>query len=263
VIDFHSHLVPGVDDGASDLEQSRAALAVMRDQGIRALVTTPHIQASLVSQPAELEAYLGRVDHAFAQLQALARADFPDLRVERGHEVMLDTPAPDVSDPRLRLAGTSFVLVEFPYMTVPPGAAQVLFELKLAGWQPVIAHPERYANVETDLSGCEEWRRVGGLLQVNGGSLLGRYGKPAQDVAWHLLRRGMADYLSSDFHARGTLHAAGVRDALEREGGAEQARLLMNENPARLLEGKPPRPVPPLERPRSLWRRLAGRFRAP
>ncbi|MDB4948738.1 MAG: hypothetical protein JWM27_1387 [Gemmatimonadetes bacterium] len=259
MIDFHSHLVPGVDDGAADLDQSREALAAMRAQGVTALVTTPHVRGSQTERPDELGAFLAQVDAGFEALRGMAADEFPGLRVERGHEVMLDTPRPDLSDPRLRLAGTSFVLVEFPFMAVPPHASQVIFDLKMQGWQPVIAHPERYSNVDPTLAEAAEWRRVGAYLQVNGGSLLGRYGKGAGEVAWDLLRSGMVDYLSSDYHARGSLWIAEAVAALVAEGGAEQARLLTEVNPARMLDGQPPEPVPALQRPPSFWRRLLRR----
>ena len=259
MIDFHNHVIPGVDDGAADLDQSREALAAMQAQGITTVIATPHVKGSLTEDEAAADTFLGEVDAAFAALKEMAARDFPGLRLERGHEVMLDTPHPRLGDGRLRLAGTRFVLVEFPFMMVPPNAPQAVFDLKMQGYNPIIAHPERYGNVDPALHQAEEWRRVGALLQVNAGSLLGRYGKGPQELAWGLLRRGMVDYLSSDFHARGTCWTADARAALEKEGAAEQALLLTETNPARMLEGQAPLPVPALARPRSLWGRLFGR----
>jgi protein-tyrosine phosphatase len=258
VIDFHSHLMPGVDDGAASLDDSRAALAAMREQGVTALVTTPHFRASQLERADECAEYLGRLDEAWASLKALASAEFPDLRVERGVELMLDTPLADLSDPRLRLAGTSFVLVEFPFMTVPPNAGQAIFELKMSGWTPIIAHPERYSNLQPGSEAPGEWRRVGAYLQVNGASLLGRYGPQAQQIAGDLLKRGWADYLSSDYHARGRLHSADVRAHVARQG-EPQAALLTEINPSRMLTGDAPMPVPPLAGSPSLLRRIFGR----
>lgn len=259
MIDFHNHLIPGVDDGATDLDQTREALAVFREQGVRTVVATPHLKASLVDRSNALEEFLGRVDEAWEGVLALGTAEFPEMRLERGFEVMLDVPEPDLSDPRLRLAGTSSVLVEFPFMTVPPNAEGTLFALKVAGWTPVLAHPERYGNLDPEGRAAEGWRRVGARLQVNGGSLLGRYGSAAEGVAWGLLRRGWADYLCSDYHARGRCPSAEARAELERRGGAEQARLLTETNPARLLDDAPPEPVPPLRGRRPFWKRILGR----
>ncbi|HYR11856.1 MAG TPA: CpsB/CapC family capsule biosynthesis tyrosine phosphatase [Longimicrobium sp.] len=259
MIDFHNHLIPGVDDGAASLDQSRASLEAYRAQGVRAVVATPHLNASLADSPPALEAYLARVDEGWESLRALGAAEFPEVRLERGFEVMLDTPSPRLADPRLRLAGTSLVLVEFPFMSVPPNAEGTLFALKVAGWTPVIAHPERYSNADAGGQAAEGWKRVGALLQVNAGSVLGRYGPEARERAWTLLERGLADYVASDYHARGPLHLAACREALAAAGGEAQARLLMEENAGRLLAGEQPLPVEPLRRrARTLWSRLFG-----
>lgn len=261
MIDFHNHLMPGVDDGAATLAESRAALRLMREQGVTTVVTTPHLRASLVGSRAECAEYLARLDEAWGQLRALAAEEFPELRIERGVELMLDTPTVNLSDARLRLAGTSFVLVEFPFMSIPPNAGSAIFEMKMRGWTPIIAHPERYGNLSPDSDAPGEWRQMGAHLQVNGASLLGRYGKEAEQIAWALLERGVVDYLSSDYHARGRLRTAEVRAELLRRGGDAQVRLLMVDNPARLLAGEAPLPVPPLVESRSLWARLFGRRR--
>ncbi|CAA9321988.1 MAG: hypothetical protein AVDCRST_MAG89-1687 [uncultured Gemmatimonadetes bacterium] len=259
MIDFHSHLMPAVDDGAATLDESRQALARMRDAGVTALVTTPHFHASATEHPGRLAQGMEALDRGWRELSELAAAEFPALRVERGVELMLDSPRPVLDDPRLRLAGTRFVLVEFPFQGVPPGAARVLFDLKVAGWLPIVAHPERYPQVGQDLAGPEEWRRVGAALQVNWGSLAGRYGPGPQRIAWALLNRGWADYLSSDYHARGRLGVGSAREMLLARGGQEQLRMLSEENPARMLAGEPPLEVPSLPDRPGFWRRLMGR----
>jgi protein-tyrosine phosphatase len=125
-----------------------------------------------------------------------------------------------------------------------------------AGWRPVLAHPERYANAAPSLADAGEWRRAGAALQVNAGSLLGRYGEGPRRIAWGLVERGWADYLCSDFHARGRCATADAAAALARAGGALQAHRLTHENPARLLAGRAPLAVPPLRPRPPLWRRL-------
>ena len=258
MIDFHNHVIPGVDDGAQDADGAVAALRAFSEQGVRTVLATPHVSGSLTLDAVLLQARLAELDRGWDDLVAAAEAAVPDVQVLRGAEVMLDTPRPDLSDARLRLAGTPFVLVEFPFMTVPPHATEALFEIKMAGWTPVLAHPERYGNAAPDLSEAAEWRRVGALLQVNGGSFLGRYGADAQRRAWALLKHGWADYLSSDYHARGRCPVAECRALLEQRGAARQAELLMDENPARLLRGQAPVEVPPWSARVPLWRRLLG-----
>ncbi|HEX2208686.1 MAG TPA: CpsB/CapC family capsule biosynthesis tyrosine phosphatase [Longimicrobium sp.] len=254
MIDFHNHLIPGVDDGAESAEQSATALRAYQEQGVHTVVATPHVSGALTREPAALAERLEELDRGWAQLEEVARES--GIKVLRGAEVMLDTPSPDFSDVRLRLGGTRAVLVEFPFMNVPPRVTDALFDIKMAGWTPVLAHPERYGNSAQDLADAGEWRRVGAALQVNAGSLLGRYGDRPRELAWGLVERGWADYVGSDYHARGRLALADCRAELERRGGAEHARLLLDENPARMLDGKAPLPVPPLGPPRPLWKRI-------
>lgn len=260
MIDLHNHLIPGVDDGASTLEESRAALQAMTEQGVDTIVTTSHLDGSVTTDPLRLAKTLERIDSGWSLLEALAASEFPQLRLERGLEVMLDTPEPDLSDPRVRLAGTRYVLVEFPHMTLPPRSVDSVFGLKMRGWTPVIAHPERYAGIEEQLDVVAEWRRVGGLLQVNAGSLVGRYGADAKRVAWRLLGRGWVDLMASDYHARGAYRVGEARQKLINLNGGEAAELLLQVNPRRLLDGEDPLPVPQVRRRRiSPWKRIFKR----
>jgi protein-tyrosine phosphatase len=248
MIDFHNHVIPGVDDGASTLEEALAALRELRGQGVSVVVATPHLDASSLARVGGADDPLESIRAGWERLRAAAAAEVPGLRVERGAEIMLDTPSPSFDAPEVRLAGTSFVLIEFPFMSIPPAAGAALFEVKLRGWTPVVAHPERYHNFDDDCAQAVEWRERGGLLQVNAGSLLGRYGAAAERRGWALLGLGLVDYISSDFHARGTPHLRGCSEALAAAGGGEQARLLMHDNAARMLDDLPPHPVPPLRR---------------
>ena len=257
MIDFHNHLLPGVDDGASDLEQSREALRAMHEQGVRSLVVTPHLPGSLTDRPELLRSTLDAFDVAYRGLAEMVEEDFRDVRLDRGVELMLDVPVVDLSDSRLRLAGTRFLLVEFPGMMVPPHSVQALYQLRLLGWWPVVAHPERYHNLD-DLDVVSEWRAVGAFLQSNAGSFVGRYGSRAEEIAWTLLARSSFDYLCSDYHARGRLPIEACRAAFAKVDGEGCFDHLTRINPSRLLEGLEPTTVPPLERHRSLWQRLRG-----
>lgn len=260
IADFHSHLIPGVDDGAQTDDESRQALRRMAEEGVSLVITTPHVDGSITTRPDEMRRRMAALDAAWDRLVRLAGDAVPSLELRRGAEVKLDTPEPDLEDERLRLGGTHFALVEFPHLMVPPGSARALFRLSSSGWIPVVAHPERYAGIERELDLVAEWRRVGGYTQVNHGSVLGRYGADARRVALELLRRGWVDYLSSDYHARGGLHIRAARQALDEMDGEEQSRLLTEANPERLARGEPPIPVPPLRMRRSFFGRVLERF---
>jgi len=258
IIDFHNHLMPGVDDGARSPQDSRRGLRAFRAAGITGAVATPHVNVSLAHDPVAFAGRMADLDRAWAELQVCAAEE--GAEVWRGAEVALDVPGPDLSDPRMRLAGTRLVLVEFAYMTVPPNSARLLSGIRSAGWIPILAHPERYARMRQRPGLAAAWREAGACLQVNGGSLLGRYGHDARDLAWELLAAGLADYICSDYHCRGPLGTPEYRTALEARGGAEQATLLLEVNPQRMLQDEPPLPVPPLVRPPGIWRRVRRFF---
>ena len=260
VIDFHNHVIPGVDDGARDETDTRAALAAMRADGVRVLIASPHVDASIALRQDRMDERMGELDAGWARLRTIA-PEFPEVDIRRGAEVKLDTPEPDLGDERFRLAGGRFVLFEFPYFTIPPRSAAAFALVRAQGWLSIVAHPERYAGIRSDLDIVTEWRAAGAYVQVNGPSLTGRYGEEPRAAGLVMLESGQVDYLSSDYHARGKPDIAAYRQALLESGGEEQMVLLTETNPDRLLRDEAPLPVPPLAAKRTLWDRLAAPFR--
>ncbi|MGK2961126.1 MAG: tyrosine-protein phosphatase [Gemmatimonadaceae bacterium] len=257
MLDFHNHLMPGVDDGAANISESRKGLETLRSQGVIEVITTPHFQASSAARPRELLLHLAELDDSWEKLNALAVAEFPSMRVERGVEVALDIPHPRLDDERLRLAGTSYALVEFPYMSIPPNSTLAVRELVRSGVTPIIAHPERYAGMAANPDILESWRDSGARIQVNSGSLLGYYGANPKRLAWEILAQGMADYLSSDYHSRGKCPVAECASIMKEKGGEAQHRLLTTTNSRRILLDQQPLPVPPLHATvPSIWKRV-------
>lgn len=263
---FHSHLVPGVDDGARDEAYSAGALAAFRREGVGQVITTPHFDGSLTHNVERLAMRLAELDAGWDKLRVVVDADTQQfgtpMRVERGVEVMLDVPDPVLADARLRLAGTRFVLVEYPMLNLPPvNAAVALGYIRRAGWIPVVAHPERYRNLES-LDPLREFLAAGAYLQVNAGSLFGDYGSTAQARAQEVLGHGLASYVCSDYHARGEPGIARFARALAESGFGEQVQLLIGENPGRLLRDEAPLGVSPMATVRRTagpwWRRLFG-----
>ena len=226
--DFHSHLIPGVDDGAQDAADSAAALTRFRAEGVSQLITTPHFTGSLTLDAAALAARLAELDTGWDALREVVARDGERMgapvRVERGAEVMLDVPDPDLSDDRLRLAGGPFALVEYPGLRLPPVNAEfALVTLAQRGWIPVVAHPERYRNLDPSLADLARFRQTGALLAVNAGSLFGEYGKTAAAYARGILLAGLADYAASDYHAHGEPGLARFARALADAGFTEHA----------------------------------------
>jgi len=238
IVDFHNHLLPGVDDGASDEAESREALAKMSDAGVTALVVTPHFDGSLQLRPADAAARLDELDVAWSRFEPLVAE--AGLRAYRGVEFRLDLAHPDLSDPRLRLGGGPFALCEFSWFTVPPRSDRVLATIRADGWIPVVAHPERYGGLGDALELTGRWIEAGALLQVNGASLLGRYGDRVRETVVMLLEHGRAHFVCSDYHAHGMPRVTEYAEVLAGVVGEAAAERLMRTNPARLLRGEPP-----------------------
>lgn len=249
--DLHSHLVPGVDDGAQSPEEGIAAVREMAAAGIRHVVTTPHFPASLLDDHRAAADYMEEVEAAFGALSAGARRVVPEVGLRRGFEVLLDAPDPDFSDPRLRLGGTRFVLVEWSWFGIPRDSEATIRRIRDGGWIPVVAHPERSRGLDEALELPRRWRDAGACLQLNHGSFVGRYGERARERALRLVQEGVADYLSSDHHPgpRSHLFVDAAREVFRNLGAESAFETLAGENPLRLMRDLEPVPVPRIRIP--------------
>jgi len=243
VIDIHSHLLPGVDDGSSSIETSVAVLERFAGHGLQVLVCTPHLEASKAAQ-----APYAHHRELLEQLIAAAPAK-PELRL--GWEIMLDRPGCDLSAPELSLGGAKAVLVEFPRAYLPVGTADELERIRRSGVVPVVAHPERYYGCTLDM--VRGWRDSGAVIQTDATMFLAR--GPMTELAKSLLEAGLIDCLASDNHGdRRSLSAARVW--LEEMGADEHAQVLTHSNAARVLADQATIPVPPLRLGRGVFHRL-------
>lgn len=252
MIDVHTHLLPGVDDGSRSVDVSREVLQRFRREGVETVVCTPHLEASRASS-----APRARYGAVLAELAA-AVPDGP--RLLQGFEIMLDLPGADLAAPELRLGASRAVLVEFPRTAPPAQGTAELFRLRMSGVVPVLAHPERYWGCTVEQ--VREWRRCGAVIQMDAVMLFG--GSPLSDLARALLGEGLVDCMASDNHGD-TRSLAAARDWLVETGNEAQADLLTRENARRLLADEELVPVAPLARPRGFIDRLltfAGRGRS-
>ena len=246
--DLHSHLVPGVDDGAATLGEAMESLRALAREGVGAVVTTPHLLLPQLDTMAAVERELDRHCRAFDQLVAAAEREegLPELGL--GQEIWAPRAAlirPILEHEGVGLAGTRYLLVEFGFDLLGTHA-DVIAEVLEADQQIVIAHPERYHfpagldPLETIAAGREQ----GALLQVNAGSLTGHYrdSSPGSDrLAWRLVETGLADLLATDHHGsrRSGVSLREAYDALAAAGREAQALALLGTTPARIADGTP------------------------
>ncbi|HET7457156.1 MAG TPA: CpsB/CapC family capsule biosynthesis tyrosine phosphatase [Gemmatimonadaceae bacterium] len=243
MIDIHSHLLPGVDDGSPSVEVSVGVLERFASEGVELLVCTPHLNASDASTVAHEE-----YRRIFERLRAAAPAT-PKLAL--GWEIMLDVPGADLAAPHLTLGDSRAVLVEFARTGVPARAADELFRLRMSGVVPVLAHPERYWGCTAEQ--VRAWRQAGAVIQMDAIMLLGS--GPMAQMARQLLEEGLVDCIASDNHGDGRSVAA-ARDWLLEMGATEQASLLTRTNADRVLRNLDPIPVAPVRIDRSFLGRL-------
>jgi protein-tyrosine phosphatase len=253
VIDLHSHILPAVDDGAPSLDVSIAMLDAAARIGIRTIVATPHLTRALDPE------YDTLVRAAFAQVEPQAAAR--GIALVPGFEIRLspDTPARLRAGERSTLGGTTVALVDLPFTTWPLYADDTLFDVQTSGFLPVLAHPERYPDVQGDPEIALRLVERGIVLQVTLGSFAGAFGRRAKRTAEELLRLGAVHLLATDAHSAGHRLAAvpaglrRVRDLV----GAEELHRLTVEAPATLLNGDE-LPRPTIARPSGLRRVFAG-----
>jgi protein-tyrosine phosphatase len=243
MIDIHTHLLPGVDDGSPSVDVSVPVLERFAADGVEVVVCTPHLAASTaMGAPHE--------HHRIILDDLRVRAPkVPELRL--GWEIMLDQPGVDLRDSRFGLGGSTAVLVEFPRMVIPPNADKEIFRLRMSGVVPVLAHPERYWGCTAQR--VAEWREAGAVVQMDVAGVFA--GQTKGRVASALLENGLVDLFASDTHGD-TRSLAPARRWLEDIGATEHANLLTRTNAARLLSNQTMLRVPPLERRRGMLERL-------
>jgi protein-tyrosine phosphatase len=239
VIDLHCHILPGVDDGPATMEDALAMARVAWEDGVRTIVATPHVSHDFPTDPSEIA---GRVDELNAAMQAAG----VEIAVVRGAEVAL-TKLAELDRPAIELACIGdgpYLLLESPYQYMPDSLERIVFEAQLAGFRPVLAHPER--------SGCFHGRleRLRGLVErgvvtsVTAASVSGRFGKPVAGETRRFVSQGLVHNVASDGHGvdRRSPRLSGARERL----GEEEFAWATQAVPAAIVAGSdlPARPEP-------------------
>lgn len=240
MIDLHLHLLPGIDDGAASIDESRAMLARFQALGFQSLVVTPHLTERLLPEEQ------WRIAAALAAVADEAVAF--GIHVDLGYEVALTPDLPgrlDAGEP-VTLAGSRTILVELPAVGWPNYTESTLFALQAAGYRPLLAHPERYETVQREPGLALALASRGILLQVTFGSYVGLFGKRAQRVAETLLRHQAVHVLASDAHSAGHRLAviAQARRQVAKIAGERMVDVVTVENPRALLTNLPLPPQP-------------------
>jgi tyrosine-protein phosphatase YwqE len=194
--DFHNHILPGIDDGATKVGDSLEMLKVLQNLGYKKVITTPHVMAGQYRNSPDI------IQTAAQELFNAIKNSPLDIQLEVAAEYMLDELFDSFlqQDKLLSFGSGPYVLVECPFSAPPPLLQQYLFDLQLKGYKPILAHPERYPYWWPGHPEMEDLLGQGLLLQLNLLSFTGNYGKAVQKKAWQYWRKGLVDFLGSDLH---------------------------------------------------------------
>lgn len=239
MIDLHTHILPGIDDGARDMADSLEMAEMALESGVQCIAATPHS-----NQNGRFENYYNentrRIFREFCE--ALEKEHLP-LTVLPGMEIFASEDLDEkLKDGRLiGLNASRYCLVEFFFDEDPGWMEKVLRRLLEQNRIPLIAHPERYLCVQDQAAYVYEWIQMGCLTQLNKGSVFGRFGRDAADVAQLLLEHGLVTCVASDAHSpyMRTTDMGDVRDYLEEKFGEEQMYRLLVKQPEQIIRDLP------------------------
>lgn len=196
--DIHSHFIPGIDDGAQTMEDSILLVKAMSEFGYRKIITTPHIMSDYYRNTPDI------IKHGLEDLRVTLASTGIPIEVDAAAEYYFDSElGSKISQKQLLTFGSNYVLFELSYLNAPEGLSEVIFQMKTSGYNPVLAHPERYPFWYANPEKFQEIKAKGALLQLNINSLTGFYSPAAKKIAEWLIDHNMIDFLGTDCHHLG------------------------------------------------------------
>ncbi|AOY75599.1 tyrosine-protein phosphatase [Clostridium formicaceticum] len=235
MVDLHSHILPEIDDGAKNLEEALKMAEIAVKEGITQMVATPHYIPEVFTTDAKTLLMKIEEINAFLKEKGLA------LEILSGNEayLSLDLPQRLKNQEILSINKGPYVLLELPMADIPNYTEDVLYEMRLLGYKPIIAHPERYGKIIENPNLLKEWIEQGNYAQINTMSITGALGKEIQETAKILLKHGMIHCIGTDAHSpRG--RAPKIKKALHiMEGwiGKDKTDMLL-ENNEKIIKGQ-------------------------
>jgi len=234
MIDIHSHILPGLDDGSPDAEESLAMLRQAAEAGTTDIVATPHSDLQFAFDPVLVE----------QKIAELAEAAGPLIRIHYGCDFHLhyENVREALADPsRYAINHKTYLLVEVSELMSVRTAGEAIARLLGTGIYPILTHPERNRVLQQHISELERWVAGGCRLQITAQSLIGDFGRKARTCAFELLRRRLVDFVASDAHdsKNRTPRLDAAYAVVAKEFGSRYAQRLFETNPAAVLAGEP------------------------
>lgn len=210
MIDIHSHVLPGIDDGAKSIDKTLEMLQIAEKNGIKKVVATPHFYRGYYENNYE------DICKLIEEVNIKAKEIEIDVEIFPGQEVFLDNHTLELFKEGIikGINGTKYMLIEFPMETLPKNALDIIYELRIQGIVPIIAHPERYKYIIEKPSLINEFIDEKCLFQINSGSIEGTFGSKVKKTAEILVSHGICDFIASDAHST-NVRCPKLKEALE------------------------------------------------
>jgi len=237
MIDIHTHILPGVDDGAKTIEDSVQMIRQAIDSGVEVICVTPHILNGVTPVIEE------KINRTFQLLRSQVVERKLKIKLILGSEIYMRQDMESLS--RFNFFSLNqtgkYILMELPLGQLPSGVDQLIYGLQLEGITPIIAHPERSITEKNQIKEIENLIHLGALMQINAGSLLGHSGKLARKMAERLLKLDLAHIMASDAHNPSSRSIAVLPQAFRKVSqlvGKRKAEELVMHNPCQILKGE-------------------------
>lgn len=195
-VDMHSHLIPGIDDGSKSMEESLELIKRLSSYGLRKIITTPHIMSEYYRNTPEI------INMGLEDLRRALREEEIEIEIEAAAEYYMDEIFLDKvkNGEEILTFGDNYILVETGFINKPQMLLEIIFQLEMAGYKPILAHPERYQYLIGDKKLLQDLTDRKILFQVNLLSLTGFYSKPVKDFGEMLVETGLVRFFGTDCH---------------------------------------------------------------
>jgi protein-tyrosine phosphatase len=205
-IDIHSHMLPGIDDGASDIDKTIAILSKVKDIGFAKCIMTPHTLPEIWENTTE------GIKQTFMETKANLETPYKEMLLGAASEYLInDTFLNRLGTEPLLTLKDNYVLIEMSYLNPPFALIDIIYEMNHKGYRPILAHPERYLFYHNDLKMYQKIKELDVLFQLNLLSTVGYYGKNIAKIADYLLKEDFIDYVGSDIHHIRHVNAFGTK----------------------------------------------------
>ena len=234
MIDIHTHILHGIDDGSKNIELSVDQIKIMADSGVTDIVFTPHYIRNSYHNTEEV------ILPKFKELSEAVKKEGIEISLYHAAEVYLEKNIiNDIKKENFRINNTRYVLVETSLSAFPADLYTILYNLVKDGYKPILAHPERYSNIGMNFNLAEDMMYRNVYLQMNAGSILGNYGAQVRKTALKMLEHGYVHFLASDNHCKSDNYVLPQAvDFIKKNYDDYFAELLTEENPRKMLNNE-------------------------